>query len=383
MAAANNKGGQFFVTMAVFLLLFIGFYFFMTSRGGDKEGEKTAYEVAYINDGAAYLSGPKGENPLKVAISETVAWAPAGDGCYYIDNYAKLKSYDIAAGESKDVAVNVASFAVPPTGDLIAVVEKDQIGSLKIITAAGEAVADLGAGTSPRWFASGDRIAYISGKTIFVAAGGDWNSYPLYEGSPTELAVSPDGKSIMFVEWAGTESRLMLLSVATRTAERVKEAAFDSLPTDVSPLGFSSPRFVPDGSAALFLYNDAKGGRVYRYDLEKKSVTGVSAEPGPIWSLSVSSTGELVAYFFVFTENLPKFTEKKDGKETPMVFGPKDMNPDFVTALYARGEKDEIGGEKLNNYNTRRLLDGDVIRVVDLKKDVFWPLGSGQYPMLK
>ncbi len=60
MAASQNKGLQFFVTMVVFLLLFFGFYYFISNRE-KKDGATTAdFEVAYINDGSAYISGNQG-----------------------------------------------------------------------------------------------------------------------------------------------------------------------------------------------------------------------------------------------------------------------------------------------------------------------------------
>ncbi len=383
MAATDNKGLQFFVTLVVFLLLFLGFYYFMSKGDKGKETAKVEIAIAYVNDGAAYISGLKAENALKIAIGETIVWAPNGAGLYYLDNYAKLKYYDIKSTESKDIFINVASFAVSPKGDLIAVVEKNEAGHLKIITSSGEPVADLDTGTAPCWFREGERIAYISGGAVYDAAGGDWNSYPLYNGAPNDLSVSPDGKSILFTEWKGTESRLVLLDIATKGTSVVESAAFEAAPTDASPLGFSYPRFFADKNAALFVYNDKKGGKIYRFDRETKAITGISDEGGPIDSLSISPSSELVAYFFILKSNFPNFTEKVGDKQVPMDFGPKDLNTDSIARLYARGAKGEIGGDKLNNHNTKQLLDSDVIRIVDLKRSVVWSLGSGQYPALK
>jgi hypothetical protein len=383
MAASQNKGLQFFATMVVFLLLFFGFYYFISNRE-KKDGSTTAdFEVAFINDGSAYVSGIKAENPKKIAVAYRIAWSPTGEGLYYIDNYSKLKYYDLATGDSKDVFINVASFVVSPAADLIAVVEKGESGHLTIITPKGDEVADLGVGEKPSWFREGERLVYLSGDTIHETAGGDWSSYPLYEGKHLNMAVSSDGKSILLTERSENESRLALLEIATKKVTVIKAAPLEEEPTEAAPLGFSSPKWLADKNEALFVYNDAKGGRIYRYDGSAGTTAGVAEEPGPIYSLTVSSKGDRAAYFYIFRENLPKFTEKADGKETPIVFGPAEMTQEYVTKLYKRGEKDEIGGEKLNNFNTRRLLDGDVIRIVDLTKSTYWPIGSGQYPMLK
>ncbi len=382
MASSQNKGLQFFITMVVFLLIFFGFYYFISNRE-KKDGATTAeFEAAYINDGAAYISGIKAENPKKIAVAYRIAFNPSGDGLYYIDNYAKLKYYDIPSGDSKDVFINVAAFSVSPITDLIAVVEKGEVGHLKIITTAGDEVADLGIGTCPSWFREGERLAYIHGTTIFDAAGGDWNSYPLYEGNPLDIAVSPDGKSILFCERVAQESRLALLTISTKAVTELKKAPVEE-GSSAAPLGFSSPAWLTGTNEALFVYNDPKRGRLYRLDAATGTITGIVEEPGPIYSLAVSSKGDRAVYFYIVMANLPKFTEKKDGKETPIVFGPENMTLDYIEALYVRGKKDEIGGDKLNNFNTRKLLDGDVIRIVDLKKGTYWPLGSGQYPTLK
>jgi hypothetical protein len=383
MAGSQNKGLQFFVTMVVFLGLFFVLYFFVINKGNKKEAETAPYKVGYINDGDAYIAGEKGENPKKIAVAKTIAWAPLGTGCYYIDNYAKLKYYDIDKAQSQDVFISVASFVLSSDGGLIAVIERGDQGAVKVITKAGELVAELGTGSSPCWFHDGERLAYISGNTIYDAAGGDWNSFPLYKGKPTELAVSPDGKSIIFVEQDGNVSRLLFLDVTAKTTSVIKEESFETPSTPALPLGFSHVRFLPDKNQALFIYNDSKGGRLYSYDLQTKAVKGVSEETGPIYSLSVSTGGDFAAYFFIVRQDLPNFTEKKDGKEIPLVFGPAEMNRDYVAALYKRGDNKEIGGDKLNTYNTRTLLDGDVVRIINLRKGVFWTIGSGQYPVLR
>ncbi len=384
MASSDNKGMQFFITTLVFLLIFFGFYYFITNR--DKKGETTNadFEAAYINDGAAFISGIKAENPKKIAVAERIAFSnAAGDGVYYIDNYAKLKYYDIATGDSRDVFINVGAFTVSPSGELIAVTERGESGRLKVITPAGETVADLGTGEKPSWFIEGQRLAFIAGTTVFDAAGGDWNARPLYAGNPTDIAVSPDEKTILVCERDDAGSRLALLNIATKGVSEIKKAAADEAAEGPAPLGFSGPNWLDKTNEALFIYNDAKGGRVYRYNADTGEVAGVVEEPGPIYSLAVSSKGDRAAYFYIVSANLPKFTEKVDGKDVPMVFGPADMTQAYIEDLYKRGKDGEIGGEKLNNLNTRRLLDGDVIRIVDLTKGTYWPLGSGQYPVLR
>ncbi|MBN2224137.1 MAG: hypothetical protein JW765_05635 [Deltaproteobacteria bacterium] len=383
MASSQNKGLQFFITTVVFLLLFFGFYYFISNKNKE-EGSTTAdFEAAFINDGAAYISGIKAENPKKIAVADRIAFNSSGEGLYYIDNYAKLKYYDIASGDSKDVFINVAAFAVCPAADLIAVAERGQAGHLKIITSAGDEVADLGIGIQPSWFTEGQRLAFIGGTTIYNAAGPEWNESPLYQGNPVDIAVSPDGKSILFSERNAAESRLVLLTIATKGVTEVKKASVEEASTATAPLGFSWPNWLAGTNEALFIYNDPKGGRLYRLDAATGVVTGVAEEPGPIYSLAVSVNGDRAAYFYVVSTNLPKFTETIDGKETAIVIGPQDMTVDYIEALYKRGKDGEIGGEKLNNLNTRKLLDGDVIRVVDLTKGTYWPLGSGQYPVLK
>ena len=197
------------------------------SSNKDKKDDTAAVDfgAAYINDGAAYISGLKAENPKKIAVAYRIAFTASGDGLYYIDNYAKLKYYDIASGDSKDVFINVADFQVYPSADIIAVVEKGESGHLKIVSAAGDEVADLGTGTRPSWFAEGQRLAYISGTAIYDAAGGDWNAYPLYEGNPLDIAVSPDGTSILFCEYDAGKSRLALLTIATKAVTEIKSAS--------------------------------------------------------------------------------------------------------------------------------------------------------------
>ena len=110
MAAPQNKGLQFFITMAVFLLLFFGFYYFILNKDKKDDTAAVDFGAAYINDGAAYISGIKAETPKKIAVAYRIAFSTSGDGLYYIDNYAKLKYYDIASGDSKDVFINVADF---------------------------------------------------------------------------------------------------------------------------------------------------------------------------------------------------------------------------------------------------------------------------------
>ncbi len=379
MAPSQNKGLQFFITMVVLLLLFFGFYYFISSKGKKDDSKTADFEAAYINDGSAFISGAKAENPKKIAVADRIAFSASGDGLYYIDNYAKLKHYDIASGDSKDVFINVGAFSVNPVADLIAVVERGESGHLKVITSDGTEVADLGVGSRPSWFREGERLAYIGGTTIYDAVGGDWNAYPLYEGNPLDIAVSPDGASILFCERTAVESRLALLTIATKGVTELKKASFEESLT----AGYSWPVWLSGTNEALFIYNDLKTGRLYRLDAATGVVTAVTEEPGPIYSLAVSSTGDRAAYFYVVSANLPKFTEKIDGKETPIVFGPQEMTEEYTLKLYERGKNGEIGGEKLNNFNTRKLLDGDVIRIVDLAKGTYWPLGSGQYPTLK
>ena len=47
------------------------------------------------------------------------------------------------------------------------------------------------------------------------------------------------------------------------------------------------------------------------------------------------------------------------------------------------GDKKEVTGDEVNKYNVERVLDSDIIRIVDIEKGTRWVLGSGQYPVMR
>ena len=128
---------------------------------------------------------------------------------------------------------------------------------------------------------------------------------------------------------------------------------------------------------------EASSTQPERQSPARNSASGISQEPGPIFGLSIAPDDETFTYFLINTDAQPSFTEITDEGEVPIVLGPDTLNEAFIEKLFRMGEDDEIGGDEVNRYNLDQLLESDVIRIVDLKRDVYWVLGGGQYPSLR
>ncbi len=393
MSNGENKGMQFVITAFLFLLIFLGFYYLFLRDDSDKGKTPEVFDISYIDNGMTYLSDIKGESKIKTVKAVSLQWAPEGTGIYFLDNYSKLKYYDIEEKKSIDVAINISSFEVSPKRingtDLIAVLDISDQNRLKIINVpygtgeGGDEIADLGIGISPRWTDSGDEIAFIRDGDIHIARGGAWNEKLVVRAKATDLDISSDGRIILYTEWDGGNSRLMKLDVKSGRKDLVKTSSFEDEPTSASPLGFSSPRFFGTKDEAVFLFNDKSGGRLFSINPEDGEVNGLSIESGPIFSLSISTGDNYIAYFFINTPDQPVYFEKRDGEEIPILLGPDRLNPEFAKKLYDMGDKKEVAGDDVNKYNVERVLDSDIIRIIDIEKGTRWVLGSGQYPVMR
>jgi hypothetical protein len=369
----------------VFLLLFLVFYFVFLKKDDDGEVSAEEFEIAFINDGVLSLSDIKGENRINRVHGSFVVWAPSGDALYYIDNYSKLKHYDLESKKSEDVAVNVSSFTVSPDGNAIAFVEDTENPSLAIIEApGGEPIFDIPSGRSPRWLLEGGFVYIKEGDIYSVKTSGS-GTRKLFSADAVDLDVSPDGKFVLFTEEGDGKSRLVLGKVAGGSKKVVKEVSLTGVPTEASPLGFSLPRFLSKSNVAFFAYNDGKGGRLFKINADDGSIEGVCMERGPLFSISVSPDDDRIAYFYMSRMDLPSFKIKAgEGDEmVVMEFTPADLKSEFNKKLLDMEDEGTLTGDKVNKNSVTRVMDSDRIKIVDLERGVTWYAGSGQYPSLR
>ena len=408
MSSGDNKGIQFVITTSIFLIIFLVFYLFI--RGGDEDTEETTvdFKLACINDGSIYLTDIKGEASDKGPNAIDLRWDPKDNGIYYLDKYLKLNYYDIDDGETMEVTTNVSSFAVSPGDDtdyfdFIAVVKEGDEGGIKVFLPSGEEVIDLGQGFAPNWHeGDGDGVALsfiVDGDiyTINVDRDGgtgevEWEGpILLFDADAIDFDTSTDGRYVLYTEWDGGTSRLVLGDVTDKTIEVVGSETFEDETARSNDLGFSSPLFYHDKNEALFILNDLNGGRVSSLDAESRTTSYVSGEIETIYSLSISSDDSFFAYFFVDIKNQPDIleivTEDGEDKEIALKMGPDVLNKDFTEALKIRADNGEIGeasGAKISVGIIDRILNSDKVRVVDHEKGVRWIAGvSGQYPHLR
>ena len=387
----QNKTSQFMVTTIIFFAIFFIVYFLFLRKDEETFFTPDDYDVVFVDDGTIYFSDFKGEFTVKVARGTSVAWDTAGEGVYFIDTYAKLRHYDIEEGKPVDVTTNITDFEVSPIGDAVAVVQTLDEDRVLVIDPAGEVITDLGPGTSPRWSEDGTILAYLINDDVTIASrpsndSEDWRVRFSLPGSVSDMDISPDGKTILMVETVGMESSLSKIGLTgSGFTEKIliKTGTLDTQPPAGAPVGFSEPRFFSMENTALFIYNDASGGRVFSIDTDDEAINGISQEPGPVFGLSIAPDDETFTYFLINTDAQPSFTEITDEGEVPIVLEPDTLNEAFVEKLFRMGEDDEIGGDEVNRYNLDQLLESDVIRIVDLKRDVYWVLGGGQYPSLR
>jgi dipeptidyl aminopeptidase/acylaminoacyl peptidase len=386
MSNGDNKGMQFVITTMIFIFVFLLFYFFFIKKDDVVEFDANDLKIAFINDGVLNLSDIKGENRVDSVHSSFVVWVTSGDGLYYIDNYLKLKHYDIESKKSEDIAINVASFEVSPTGSSIAFVEDDDDPSIKIVGVLdGELISEFQSSNSPRWLKDGDKLVYISGGNIYMAKVDGTGVKKVFNANAIDLDISPDGNFILFVEGDEKMSRLILGDIKKKSKKVIKEITFAEKPTESFPLGFSYPTFLNSKNEAFFILNEKKGGKIGMIKTEDESISGVSMENGPIFSLSTSTDDNHIAYFYLSKMNLPNYLEVSDeGEEgVAMEFTPKDLNNGINKKLLDMEEKKTLTGDKVNKNGITRILDSDRIKIVDLERGVFWFAGSGQYPSLR
>lgn len=386
MSTGDNKGMQFLITTTIFLLVFLLFYFFFLKKDDEAEISVEDFEIVLINDGVLCLSDIKGENRINRVHGSFAVWAPSEEGLYYIDNYSKLKQYELESKKSSDIAVNVLSFELSPNGDSIAFVDNTDDPSLKIIGAMdGELLSEISSSRSPRWLKGGEGLFYIHEGDIFAADKEGKRSRKVFDADAVDLDVSFDGEHILFVEGDGKESRLLLGNVKRGSKKVLKAVSFSDVPTGASPLGFSTPRFFNQKNEALFVLNNENGGNVFRLNADDESIEGVCMERGPIFSLSISSDDDLVAYFYLSKTDLPSFKktakEGEDGEE--MEFAPEDIKSDLNKVLLDMEDEKILTGDKVNRSNVNLILDSDRVKIIDLERGVIWFAGSGQYPSLK
>ncbi|MBN1882046.1 MAG: PD40 domain-containing protein [Deltaproteobacteria bacterium] len=387
----QNKTSQFMVTTIIFFAIFFIIYFLFLRKDEETFFTPDDYDVVFINDGTIYFSDFKGEFTEKAAKGVFVAWDTVGEGVYFIDNYAKLRYYDIDEGKPRDVTTNITDFEISPTGDAIAVVQTLDEDRVLVIDPEGTVIADLGPGTAPRWSGDGTILAYLTGGGVTIAArpSDDPAGFRVrfsQKGSVSDMDISPDGKTILMVETVEMESSLSKIELTgSGFGEKtvIKTGTLDEVPPAGAPVGFSEPRFFSGENTALFIYNDASGGRVFKIDIDDDEVKGLTQEPGPIFRLSIAPDDETVAYFLINTAAQPSFTHITDEGDVPMILGPDTINEAFVEKIYRMNDEEEIGGDEVNKYNLDQFLESDVIRVIDLKRDVYWVLGSGQNPSLR
>lgn len=389
MSNGDNKGMQFVITTVIFILVFILFYFFFIKKDDVVEFDANDLEIAFINDGLLNLSNIKGENRDNSVHSSFVVWAPSGDDLYYIDNYLKLKRYDIESKKSVDIAINVLSFEVSPTGNSIAFVEDAGYRSIKIIGAVdGKLISEFQSSNSPRWLKEGDKLVYINSGDIYMAKVDGTKVRKVFDADAVDLDISPDGNFILFVEGNDKMSRLVLGDMKKKRKKVIKEISFTEEPTEASPLGFSHPHFLNSKNEALFILNEKSGGKIFMINIEDgddESINGVCMENGPIFSLSTSTDDNQIAYFYLAKTNLPNYLEisGEDEEGVAMEFTPKDLKEGINKLLLDMEEKKTLTGDKVNKNGITRILDSDRIKIVDLERGVFWFAGSGQYPSLK
>lgn len=387
----QNKTSQFMVTTIIFFAIFFIVYFVFLRKDEEPFFTPDDYDVAFINDGTIYFSDYKGDFSVEAARGIVTAWDSAGEGIYFIDNYAKLRYYDIVEDKPSDVTTNITDFAVSPTGDAIAVVRTLDEDRIVIIDPEGQEVADLGPGGSPRWSGDGTTCAFLADGDVVIASrpSGDpagWRVRFTLSGSVSDMDISPDGGMILMVETVEMESSLSKVGVTdSGFSEKslIKTGTLEAVPPAGAPVGFSEPRFFSGENTALFIYNDADAGRVFSIDTDDDEIKGISQEPGPIFGITIAPDDETFAYFLINIEAQPSFTEITGDGEIPLVLGPDTLNEQYLEKLYRMSDNELLGGDEANTYNLNRLLESDVIRVVDLKRDVYWVLGDGQYPTLR
>ena len=297
-----------------------------------------------------------------------------------------MKLYDLDSKKSEDIAINVSSFKISPSGSSIALVEDTDDPSIKIIGAMdGELISEIRSSNSPRWLKEGDEIVYITGGNIYMAKADGTRSRKVFNADAVDLDISPDGMFLLYVEGNEKMSRLVLGDIKKKSKKIIKEVSFTEGPTEASPLGFSNPYFLNSKNEALFILNSEDGGKIFVIKTDDESINGVSMENGPIFSLTASTDDNRIAYFYLSKTNLPNYLEVSDeGDEGAAIeFSPEDLKLDINKKLLDMEEKKILTGDKVNKNGITRILDSDRIKIVDLERGVFWYAGSGQYPSLR
>jgi hypothetical protein len=191
--------------------------------------------------------------------------------------------------------------AVSPDGKLVAFVDFDAGSELKLMTADGSTVVDLGVqGTYPAWSPNGARIAYATGLGIGVVGDfGNVTLIPLPFGSTSgRLAWSPDGTTIAFAYRFPGHTDYDIATVAADGRGAITELT-------TSPVDDHDPAWSPTGDRIAF---------------DRGPVAG-SITDGDLFAMDANGSNETLLV---------------DGDASHVVTFGVDWSPDGSTILFSR-----------------------------------------------
>ncbi len=255
-----------------------------------RQGKQSNYKLQ--------ISDADGFNAQNIASSYeplmSPSWSPDGRKIAYVSFEKKVASIYIqtlATGERVSVAefpgINGAPSWSPDGGKLAITLSKDGNPDIFILNLVNRSLTKLtksmAIDTEPTWSPDGSSIVFTSdrgGKPqlyIMSSQGGEEKRLTFSGNYNARANFSPDGRSLAMVHGNGSDFRIAVMDMATKSVTVLTDGRSDE-----------SPSFAPNGS--LILYASRKGGSGYLSavsldgKMQQKLVFNGSEIREPAWS---------------------------------------------------------------------------------------------------